>query len=227
LSGTLAVFDLDGTITRRDTLGPFLWGYLRRYPRRLLRLLLATPAPFLFLINRDRGALKGTIIRAALGGLSRETLEHWTDEFVQALIPRALYAEAVAAIARHRAQGDRLLMMSASTDLYVPRIAQMLGFDEVICSRVRWQDDGRLDGRLSSPNCRGQEKRHRLAEVVARDAPDKIYAYGNSGSDLPHMALAHESFLVNAPARLTRTPRVPLRVLRALRWQEPAVTLKS
>jgi len=224
LSGTLAVFDLDGTITRRDTLGPFLWGYLRRHPSRLPRLLLALPAPFLFLINRDRGALKGTIIRAALGGLSRETLEHWAHEFVQQLIPRGLYAEALAAIARHRAQGDRLLMMSASTDLYVPGIAQALGFDEVICSQVRWRQDGRLDGRLSGPNCRGQEKRHRLAEVMARDAPDKIYAYGNSGSDLPHMTLAHEAFLVNAPARLTRTPSA---TLRALRWQQRAVTSRS
>ena len=35
----------------------------------------------------------------------------------------------------HRARGDRLLLMSASTDLYVPRIGRALGFDETICTR--------------------------------------------------------------------------------------------
>jgi phosphatidylglycerophosphatase C len=224
LSGALAVFDLDGTITRRDTLGPFLWGYLRRHAPRLPRVLLALPAPFLFLIHHDRGALKGALIRAALGGLSRQTLAHWADEFVEQLIPRGVYAEALAAIAQHRANGDRLLLLSASTDLYVPRIAHRLGFDEVICSQVRWREDGRLDGRLASLNCRGQEKRRCLAEVLAREAPDKVYAYGNSGSDLPHMLLAHEAFLVNAPARLTRARGAQLR---ALRWQGRAVTSRS
>ena len=35
---TLAVFDLDGTLTRRDTLLPFALGFLRRYPSRLWRI---------------------------------------------------------------------------------------------------------------------------------------------------------------------------------------------
>jgi len=224
LSGALAVFDLDGTITRSDTLGPFLWGYLRRHPWRVLRVVPALPAPFRYLINRDRGALKGTAIRTILGGLPRPALEQWADEFVRTLIPHALFAEALAAIEQHRARGDRLMMMSASTDLYVPRIAQALGFDEVICSRVRWREDGRLDGRLSGLNCQGEEKRRCLAEVLARDAPDRIYAYGNSDSDLAHMALAHQAYLINGPARLIR---VPSPQLQALRWQRHAVTSRS
>ena len=34
----LAIFDLDGTLTWRDTLVPFLAAYLRAHPRRLARL---------------------------------------------------------------------------------------------------------------------------------------------------------------------------------------------
>ena len=34
----LAVFDLDGTITRHDTLVPYLMGYGRRHPAGLWRL---------------------------------------------------------------------------------------------------------------------------------------------------------------------------------------------
>jgi len=221
LSGALAVFDLDGTITRRDTMGPFLWGYLWRCPWRVLRIVPALGAPVMFLFDRDRGALKGAAIQAILGGAPRALLGQWAERFVAQLIPRGLFREALEAIARHRARGDRLLLMSASTDLYVPRIGRALGFDEVICTQVRWRSDDRLDGRLANINCRGAEKRRCLAEILARDQPDRVYAYGNSGSDLDHMALANEAFLINAPAHLTR---VPSPNLQPVRWHQRADT---
>jgi phosphatidylglycerophosphatase C len=219
LSGALAVFDLDGTITRHDTLGPYLWGYLWRHPWRVLRMIPALYAPLLFLINRDRGALKGAAIHAVLGGVTRDRIERWSTQFVRELIPRGLFAEALTAIAQHRARGDRLLLMSASTNLYVPQISQTLGFDEVICTQVCWRPDGRLDGRLASANCLGEEKQHRLSEVLAHSKPARLYAYGNSGSDLAHMALADEAYLVNGPARYTRTPSAHLH---PVRWQQRA-----
>ena len=218
-SGSLAVFDLDGTITRHDTFGPFLWGFLWRHPWRLPRTLLALPAAVSFVFTRDRGALKGAVIHALLGGAKRESLARWAERFVAALLPQALYAEALAAIAMHRTRGDRLLLMSASTDLYVPRIARALGFDETICSEVRWRADGRLDGRLATANCRGEEKRRCLAAVIARDAPGRVYAYGDSRADLAHMQLVQEAYLVNPTVRLTQRagPHV-----RALKWRTPA-----
>lgn len=218
-SGSLAVFDLDGTITRRDTLAPFLWGFLWRRPWLLPRVLLALPAAARFVFNRDRGILKGALIHATMGGAKRASVERWAERFVAGLLHQGLYGEALGAIAMHRTRGDRLLLMSASTDLYVPRIARALGFDETICSEVRWRADGRLDGRLATANCRGEEKRRCLAAVIARDAPGRVYAYGDSRADLAHMQLVREAYLVNAPVRLTQrgSPHV-----RALRWRTRA-----
>jgi phosphatidylglycerophosphatase C len=218
-SGSLAVFDLDGTITQRDTFGPFLWGFLWRRPWRLARVLLALPAAASYLFNRDRGAFKGAVIHALLGGAQRASVEGWAERFVAGLLQHGLYAEALGAIAMHRTRGDRLLLMSASTDLYVPCIARALGFDEIICSEVRWRADGRLDGRLATANCRGEEKRRCLAAVIARDAPGRVYAYGDSRADLAHMQLVQEAFLINAAPRVSRHagPQV-----RALQWRTPA-----
>jgi phosphatidylglycerophosphatase C len=218
-SGSLAVFDLDGTITRRDTFGPFLWGFLWRRPWRLARMLLALPAAAGFVLNRDRGAFKGAVIHALLGGAKRASLARWAERFVAELLPDGLYAEALAAIATHRTRGDRLLLMSASTDLYVPRIGQALGFDEIICTEVRWRADDRLDGRLATANCRGEEKRRCLAALIARDAPGRVYAYGDSRADLAHMQLVQEAYLVNPSARLAErlAPHV-----QAIHWRQPA-----
>jgi phosphatidylglycerophosphatase C len=217
-SGSLAVFDLDGTITRRDTLGPFLWGFLWRRPWRLPRMLLALPAAARFVFNRDRGAFKGAVIHALLGGTRRASLARWAERFVAELLPDGLYAEALAAIAMHRTRGDRLLLMSASTDLYVPLIGRALGFDEIICTEVRWRADDRLDGRLASANCRGEEKRRCLAALIARDAPGRVYAYGDSRADLAHMQLAQEAYLVNASPRLAER-QAPL--VQAIHWRLP------
>jgi phosphatidylglycerophosphatase C len=217
-SGGLAVFDLDCTITRRDTLGPFLWGFLWRRPWRFARALLALPAAARFPFERDRGAFKGAVIHALLGGARRTALARWAERFVGARLHDGLYGEALAAIAMHRARGDRLLMMSASTDLYVPRIGHALGFDEIICSEVRWRADDRLDGRLASANCRGEEKRRCLAALIARDAPGRVYAYGDSRADLAHMQLVQLAYLINPSARLAA--RLPPHV-QVLHWHQP------
>jgi phosphatidylglycerophosphatase C len=215
----LALFDLDGTITRHDTLLPFLAGYLLRHPWRLPRLLQAVPAMVRFPIDRDHGALKGALIHAALGGLARAHLEAWSARFVQRLLAGGLYAEALAAIAQHRARGDRLVLMSASPDLYVPRIARALGFDQCVCTQLAWRADGRLDGRLAAPNCRGEQKRRCLEALIARERPQCVIAYGNAGSDLPHLRLAQQAFLVNARPGLLRGSED---TIQPLRWSTRA-----
>lgn len=208
----LAVFDLDGTLTRHDTLLPYVLGYLRRHPWRLLRLPRMLLALVRFLFDFDRGALKGSFIRISLGGATRSSLQQWSARFVRALVENGLHAEGRPTIERHRRAGDRLLLLSASTDLYVPQIANALGFDECICTQVRWRDDGRLDGRLASANCRGEEKRRRLVALIERDAPSCVSAYGNSRGDLAHLRLAQTAYLINGG------PFVQAAAVQRLRW---------
>lgn len=192
----IAVFDLDGTITRGDTLLPYLLGWRRRHRRagfcrRALAALLRYP------LVRDRGWLKSELIQAAMAGSTREKVLAWTGEFVAGLGDEELCAGALAAIARHRAAGDHLVLLSASVDLYVPEIGRRLGFDETICTEVAWRD-GILEGSLLTENRRAAEKRRCVEALRARDAGARIAAYGNARSDFEHLAVADEPVLVNA-----------------------------
>ena len=198
---TLAVFDLDGTITRHDSMLPFVFGYLLRHPWRGLRLPLALPAIARFMATRDRGALKGALLHAAMGGLPRADIDAWATRFVAQLLRRGLYAEALEAITAHHRAGDHLVLMSASVDCYVPLIAKSLGFNETISSPVRWHADGRLDGRLTAANVRGAEKARQFRDLVARLCPTASVAYGNSTADLTHMRLATRGVYVNGSRR--------------------------
>jgi phosphatidylglycerophosphatase C len=197
------VFDLDGTITRSDTLGPYVAGFLNRHPLGWLGLPRVLPGLLAFACGRaDRGALKSALIRATLGGRSRAAIEAWTARFVGSL-PRRVFADALQRIEQHRAAGDALVLMSASPDLYVPALARALGFAQCICTGVEWQGD-RLVGRLTTPNRRGAEKVRCLEQLRAEHPGLVISAYGNSLEDIPHLAKADRPVLVNGNTRARR-----------------------
>jgi phosphatidylglycerophosphatase C len=194
----IAVFDLDGTITRRDTLFPYVMGVCLRHPARLLRVLAKMPGALLRYAfqGRDRGRLKETLIVSALRGLTRKELGERSQRFVQRLAQSGMYPEALACIAEHQRRGDYLVLMSASPDIYVPVVARTLGFAETICTGVRW-DGMALDGELITENRRGEEKVRCLQGLRQRYPRYKVSAYGNSASDVPHLKLCEGGHLVN------------------------------
>jgi phosphatidylglycerophosphatase C len=200
----LALFDLDGTITRHSTLAPYAIGLLLRHPARVLRLPLALPALVRFALGRcDHGEVKAAFIQKTFGGLQRTDLDAWTAQFVPRLVKEGLFDDARAAIERHRAHGDRLALLSASTDLYVPAIGKALGFDETVCTGVGWEGS-RLIGTLTTTNRRGKEKVRCLQALRERHPGLTVAAYGNAASDLPHLRLAERGVLVNGSRSAVR-----------------------
>lgn len=201
----LAIFDLDGTITRRDTLAPYVLGFLlRKRPWRLPLLLLMLPVLLGYALRIiGRGGLKAAFILIALGGCRRKFLERWTATFVARLLASGVFPEAVEAIQAHARAGDHLVLLSASTDLYVPAIAHALGFQEVICTGVRWRGE-RLWGTLTTPNRRGEEKARCVSALRGRHPGMQAVAYGNAASDLAHLNLVERGVLVNGSAHARR-----------------------
>ncbi len=220
----LAIFDLDGTITRHDTLVPFIAGFLWRHPWRLWRWLPCLVPLLRYAAGpRDRGVLKSRVIQLTLGGVASAPLAAWAVRYARRLLRSELYAEALECITAHQRNHDHLVLLSASPDLYVPEIAQSLGFDACICTELRWRADGRLDGALSSPNRRGPEKAQCVAALLAEQQPLLSYAYGNSPADLEHLKMVSAGTYVNgSAAEVEDVPSV-----RAVRWSHPNLALST
>ena len=200
----VALFDLDGTLTWRDTLLPFLLGFVRRRPHRAVGLWRLPLALARYWQDRDRGALKSSVIRMLMRNEKRSVLDAWAQSFVAGLKPKHRFrALALAVVEAHRAAGDHLVLLSASPDLYVPRIGQLLGFERTLCTEIEWQGE-RLDGRLKSPNRRGEEKLHCLAWLREQYPGSQVIAYGNSASDLDHLRHADRALLVNGDSAARR-----------------------
>ena len=92
----------------------------------------------------------------------------------------------------HRARGDRLVIVSASPELYVRVAGDRLGADEVIATRLAVDEQGILTGRYQGSNCRGEEKLRRLQQwiEVSGTPPGRLWAYGNSRGDLRMLRFA-------------------------------------
>jgi phosphatidylglycerophosphatase C len=197
----VALFDLDGTLTWRDTLFPFLMSYLRKHPHRTRGLWRLPWALACYAARgRDRGLLKSRVIGMVMGGASRTDVDRCAEAFVDALTRRSRFRPAALTVLdAHRAAGDHLVLLSASPDLYVPRIGRSLGFERTLCTEVQWQGD-RLVGTLSTPNRHGVEKSRCLAWLRGQYPGLPIVAYGNSASDVDHMRRADQALLVNGNA---------------------------
>ena len=140
----------------------------------------------------------------AMKGEKRSVLDAWARSFVTRLKPKQRFRPiALGVVEAHRASGDHLVLLSASPDLYVPLIGQMLGFERTLCTEIRWQGE-RLDGALKTPNRRGEEKLQCLIWLREQYPGAPVIAYGNSASDLDHMRQADRALLVNGDSAARR-----------------------
>src|ERR1700760_4403619 len=107
----IALFDLDGTLSWHDTLGPFLVSFLKSHPSRMASLWRLPVALAGYAFDRDRGKLKSKVIRMVMRGASRDAVDRCAEAFVQSLKPaHRLRPTALAMVEAHRAAGDRLVL---------------------------------------------------------------------------------------------------------------------
>jgi phosphatidylglycerophosphatase C len=186
----VAAFDFDGTITRRDTLVPFL----RRIsgPGRF-ELALVTAAPAF--ARGGREAFKVALLRRVLGGLPADEVAEEGRRYGRALAA-GFRPEVVERIRWHQEHGHDVVIVSASLRAYLDPVVAHLGVDGVCAVELAVGDDGRLTGEMVGPNCRGPEKVRRLTTWLDGDVPARLWAYGNSSGDRELLAAADEPFWI-------------------------------
>ncbi|HUB97119.1 MAG TPA: HAD-IB family hydrolase [Stellaceae bacterium] len=202
---TLAVFDLDGTLTRGDTFRLFVPWYLARRPWRLARCgRLPLDATLYETGLRDNAWLKARVLGSIFGGAREASVGAMADAFVARVMESAMRPGALAALGAHQRAGDRTVMLSANFDFLVQRFAAGLGIEQSLSTVAERDAGGRFTGRLASVNCYGPEKCHRIEEWLgAARAGTHVVVYADHHSDLPLMRWADRAVLVN-PTPWTR-----------------------
>jgi phosphatidylglycerophosphatase C len=197
----IAAFDFDGTITTSDSLRAFV-AFAAGGARFLAGVLRTAPWLAGAATGRcDRGAAKARFLAATLGGRSRTGLEAAARRFAAERLPAMVRPEMLARILEHKRLGHALVLVSASPTLYLEPWAVQAGFDAVLGTELEFID-GRLTGRLATPNCWGPEKVRRLGQWLGSPRPRLDYGYGDSRGDREMLALAGQAWLRGRDARL-------------------------
>lgn len=192
---TIAAFDFDGTLTKRDTFLPFAL-FVVGPARFFLGLLFLIPSALRYCLGLNtRQDLKEKTIAEFLKGMPYADLEREAVDFVQGvLIPKLLKKRALEQVEWHKKEGHRLILISASPDLYLHPFAERLGIHDVLGSRLKLDSQGRITGKLEGKNCRGQEKVDRLKALLGSEKTYELYAYGDSPGDRELLNLADHRF---------------------------------
>ena len=177
------IFDLDGTLTIRDSFLAFLLSFGRRHA--CYAALSRTPfrlAAHLSKIVPDY-QLKQSLIADFLGSFDTEIVAHHVDWFCNSWLQGALHPVGMALLEAHRSRGDRIILLSASPNIFVPKVASSIGITESVCTQIAIQD-GRWTGHIVDGNCKGTMKLKRIQDYLGSDvAPQDSFAYGDSHSD--------------------------------------------
>jgi len=186
---TVAAFDFDGTITRRDSTVAFC---LATVPAPRLAAAAVTRAPALAgyglrLVPRDR--VKESLLTALFRGVEDRELRRRASSWALEALPAMVRPQALARLRWHRSQGHRVVLASASLEMLLEPWAETAGVDDVLATRLEVRD-GRLTGRLDGPNCYGPEKVVRLRALLGDLDAVELHAYGDSRGDRELLAVA-------------------------------------
>jgi phosphatidylglycerophosphatase C len=215
----VALFDLDGTITRGDTYVAFLLAALASHPWRLAGCPGLAVAAARFRLGRlGNDGLKAQFLRTVLGGLGKEDVDSMAARFSVRCRGKMAKPAALGRIGWHRARGHRLVLVTAGLDIYAVPLGLALGFDDVVATRAGW-DGGRLTGSLAGPNLRGGRKLDALeaAGLLPVSPHAESYAYCDHHSDLPLLCCARHRVAVDPTPRLAKL--ASLHGIRIERWR--------
>ena len=191
----VAVFDFDGTITRKDTLIEFIRfakGSTALYGGLLLHL------PWLLLMKLhlyDNSKTKERVFTWFFRGTNKHQFENLCREFYQAQADKLFYTDAKQQINDHHQKGDLVVILSASIENWVQPFSSALQAEGLLCTQIEIQDN-KLTGKFSTPNCYGGEKVQRLKEWLNQNEIENPYiiAYGDSQGDKELLLFANESY---------------------------------
>ncbi|MEO1057450.1 MAG: HAD-IB family hydrolase [Actinomycetota bacterium] len=195
-STRVVAFDVDGTLTTRDCVVPFL-RRVAGLPTMFWRLARAGRATIPAVVRRDRDTLKAHATRAAFTGRAITSVEAMATDFAAEVVDGWLRDDTLVELRRHQAEHDTTVLVSASYAIYLRPLAAALGVDDVLATELETGPDGRFTGRLVGANCRGPEKVRRLHEWLDQHHQGRtavhLTAYGDSAGDREMLADADEA----------------------------------
>lgn len=185
----LALFDFDGTITNKDMFTGFIFYSVKR-KRIFLGLILLFPFILFYKIGiLSPGNIRTVLVYFSFKGIEYSHLDRIGLEYSTEVIPNCIRQKALEQICWHKEQGDKIVVVSASLDIYLRHWCKSHNLD-LICSTLDMKD-GSVTGKLVSGDCSKKQKAIRIKNLYDIEKYETIYAYGDTRDDKEMLNLAN------------------------------------
>lgn len=186
---TIAFFDFDGTITKKDSMIEFI-----RYAKGDASLLkgFITLLPALIKLKlgiMEAGPAKEQMISYFFKGMKLNEFNALCKNFSKERLPHIIKADALRAINEHKHQGHEVVVVSASAENWISYWCTENGIGYT-GTRLQVDDEGRLTGKIDGVNCNGVEKVNRIKLSYDPAKYKNIYCYGDTSGDTGMLELA-------------------------------------
>ena len=186
----IALFDFDGTITRKDSLFDFI-AFVKGERKLWVGMLALAPMLIQYklkLLSNDEA--KQRMLSYFFSGMDVQQFKKLGEEYALTKIDTIVRPKAMEQIVWHQAQGDTVVIVSASIRCWLD--AWCKKHNIMLISTELVKENEKITGRFSTRNCYGKEKVQRLKESFDLKSYQYIYAYGDSAGDKELLALADE-----------------------------------
>jgi HAD superfamily hydrolase (TIGR01490 family) len=196
----LAIFDVDFTLTKKETLIQFYLFMLSRKPSLIRHMPKTLKSIFLYLFkNSDLKRAKESFI-AFIECVREEEMQEHVKEFYEKRLSAILYKDAIDKIKALKAEGCLVYLISASPEFYLRELYSIPEVDMVI-GTVYKLHEGVHKCEMVGENCKGEEKVVRLKQVLEKEGLEvdfkNSYMFSDSLSDLPLLKLVGKPYLIN------------------------------
>ena len=206
-----AFFDVDGTLVRTNIVHAFAFyamnqGSILGTAWQTVRTVASIPM-FIATDRLDRKLFNELFYRY-YAGQSEDRLETLAEELFEDVLRPAVYPGAARLVEEARRAGCRIVFVTGALDFTVRRLASFLGADDLIANRMRFVQ-GIATGQVVPPIIEGAHKALAIRDYCVRErvALERSFAYSDSFSDYPMLAVVGHPAAVNPDPRLARVAR--------------------
>lgn len=190
---SIAVFDLDGTITSKDTFLEFIrmtHGSIRLYAGFLLNGL--SMAKY-FLKSIDNQTFKEIIFSHFYKGYEEADLRALGIKFSENILPKVCLPKALKQLKDHQENNDEIVILTASSSIWLEGWCRQNNF--TLIGTEYEVSNGKITGKIAGKNCYGEEKVQRLLAKFQLQDYAKSYGYGDSRADQYFLDIMDEGHL--------------------------------
>ena len=206
---TFAFFDFDDTLAKGDSIFPFLLYCVKRGLAPKSQLFKAAAGFLRWKLQPSSGQVVKEMSLSFIKDRMVEEMDAVARDFFRDVQQQFFFEDAAPELFRLRELGTKIVVVSASADLYMHVLPEFLPVDAVISTECQTHN-GRYTGKIGK-NCKGEEKVNRIKSWLKEQGlsidKEKSSGYGDSPADAPMLLLTAKPTLVNPKRKLVK--RIP------------------